>query len=362
MQKMKNKENIEFNENDRQHLLSYFKSFEQEYSKEYVASRWNGLIESLEKENSRRRYNLKKLYISVASVAAILLLALLGTGVYRYHNHNSMDYIVSQLDNISIDTVNQVMLITQSKQKIEAGKDADVTYSSKGNVSVNHQKIETLAPEMEYNQLIVPKGKSSKLLLADGTSLRVNAGTKVIYPSTFLGDKREIYVDGEIFIDVKKDESKPFIVKTSGFDVLVTGTAFNVNAYKSFKESEVVLVRGSIQVTDCNQKCINVKPNELLHLVGNVASSKREVNAKEYTIWTKGCFPLQNRSIESIFNRLSLYYGEDITCDNYVRTISLQGTIDMSVDLPKVLERIAKLYPISIEKTEKGYYLYKNKK
>ena len=359
--KMEKRRDIKHNEEDRQRLVSYFKSFEQEISGEEVSKRWDKLVDSVKMETATRNYRLRRIYISVASVAAIIICVICGLSVYRNYYLNSMDYMIAKLDDNSIDTVNQVVLITQSNQKIEAGKDADIIYSSKGHVSVNKRRIEDAAPKVEYNQLIVPKGKSSSLVLADGTSLNVNAGTKVVYPSVFTGNRREIYVDGEIYIDVKKDPSKPFIVKTSGFDVRVTGTAFNVNAYKSFNESEVVLVRGSIVVTDCNKKEIQVKPNELIHLVGNVASSKREVDANEYTAWTKGCFPLQGRSMESILKRLSFYYGCEVTCDDYVKSVSLHGTIDMSVDLPKVLERIAKLYPISVVNTENGYYLHKNK-
>ena len=95
-------------------------------------------------------------------------------------------------------------------------KGARISYSQEGEASVNEQQVESKPQKTEYNQLIVPKGKTSRLVLADGTSLYVNAGTKVVYPSVFEGKSREIYVDGEIFIDVKKDTEKPFIVKTSG--------------------------------------------------------------------------------------------------------------------------------------------------
>ena len=84
------------------------------------------------------------------------------------------------------------MLITQAEQHIEAGKEADIVYSEKGKVSVNQYTVEEAPEKVSFNQLIVPKGKSSKLLLADGTSLHINAGTKVIYPSTFSGKTREI--------------------------------------------------------------------------------------------------------------------------------------------------------------------------
>lgn len=56
--------------------------------------------------------------------------------------------------------------------------------------------------------------------LDDGTKVWVNAETKLKYPVVFVGDRREVVLEGEAFFDVAKNE-KPFIVKTSFGDVWV---------------------------------------------------------------------------------------------------------------------------------------------
>ena len=67
------------------------------------------------------------------------------------------------------------------------------------------------------------------------------------YPVTFVGDRREVVLEGEAFFDVAKNE-KPFIVKTSFGDVRVLGTAFGISAYASEPESYTTLVRGKVSV------------------------------------------------------------------------------------------------------------------
>ncbi|MFR8355571.1 MAG: FecR domain-containing protein [Parabacteroides sp.] len=52
--------------------------------------------------------------------------------------------------------------------------------------------------------------KRSFLELADGSKIWVNANTRVVYPVTFENKKREIYVDGEIYIEVFPDKERPF--------------------------------------------------------------------------------------------------------------------------------------------------------
>lgn len=347
-------------DNERDPLISYFRALEKEVPEADIEKRWRELTEKVGREPVSPKRKHWRIYMQVACAAALFAGIVWGTKIYLDGNSRSIDSAIALLEECSTDTIQQVLLITHSQQRIATDKGARICYSQKGEASVNEQQVESKPQKTEYNQLIVPKGKSSQLLLADGTSLYVNAGTKVLYPSVFDGKYREIYVDGEIFIDVKKDAEKPFIVKTPGFDIRVTGTAFNVDAYKSMRKAEVVLVRGSIIVKDHADKETAVKPNELLELSDGVAQAKRNVNAEEYTAWTKGHFPLQGRDMENILQRLSLYYGCEITCDSSIESFPLQGTIDLSVPLEKVLERISKIHPIGFRKTASGYYLFIN--
>jgi hypothetical protein len=52
----------------------------------------------------------------------------------------------------------------------------------------------------------------------------------VIYPTHFERDQREIYVEGEVFLDVRRNEKAPFIVRTKDFQVQVLGTSFNISS------------------------------------------------------------------------------------------------------------------------------------
>ena len=82
----------------------------------------------------------------------------------------------------------------------------------------------------------------------------INSGTEVRFPVNMEGKERSIYVDGEIYIEVAKDKERPFYVHTSGFDVRVYGTKFNVTSYKADKEKSVVLVEGSVSVCSKEEK------------------------------------------------------------------------------------------------------------
>jgi ferric-dicitrate binding protein FerR (iron transport regulator) len=81
----------------------------------------------------------------------------------------------------------------------------------------------------------------------------VNSGSKLTYEGNFKGNLREVRLDGEAYFDVVKDALHPFIVHTSGIDIKVLGTAFNVKAYKVDRTIEATLIHGSIEVINQNQ-------------------------------------------------------------------------------------------------------------
>lgn len=339
----------------RESLISYFQALEKNIPEDEMDRNWEGLMRRLEQKPARGRT--LRMYVRAACAAALVAGVVWGVFGGRNGQERAMQQAIAVIDGQEADSLQDVLLITHAGQRIAVDKKSLIRYSESGDATVDEKQVENRPQEVEYNQLIVPRGKSSRLLLADGTSLYVNAGTKVVYPSVFTGKKREIYVDGEIYIDVKKDTERPFIVKTSDFDVRVMGTAFNVNAYKHMKEAEVVLLRGAIVVKDRNDKETAVSPSELLDLSGGVARSKRTVCAEEYVAWIDGRFPLQGRSMEQILQRLSNYYGCEIRCDASIKDLALRGTIDLTVPLAKVFERIAKIHPVTVRQTGDAYEL-----
>ena len=80
--------------------------------------------------------------------------------------------------------------------------------------------------------------------LPDQSSITIRAGSKLIYPSKFEKDVREVSLDGEAFFDIVKDK-KPFIINVPEGKIEVLGTAFNI---KSTEDHILVRVKeGSVR-------------------------------------------------------------------------------------------------------------------
>ncbi|HJV19225.1 MAG TPA: FecR domain-containing protein [Sediminibacterium sp.] len=119
--------------------------------------------------------------------------------------------------------------------------------------------------ELPHNEVKVGHGSKSKIQLPDGTQVWLNSGSKLTYEGSFKGGLREVALDGEAYFDVTRDPEHPFIVHTSGVDIKVLGTAFNVKAYDVDQTIEATLIHGSIEVVDRFQPDapkVMLKPHE----------------------------------------------------------------------------------------------------
>ena len=96
-------------------------------------------------------------------------------------------------------------------------------------------------------QVSLPYGAPEKTILPDGSTVWLNAGSRIRYASDFILSKREVFLDGEAYFDVKQDQAHPFIVHVGNIAIRVLGTEFNVQAYPHEDHIETTLIKGKVQ-------------------------------------------------------------------------------------------------------------------
>lgn len=143
---------------------------------------------------------------------------------------------------------------------------------------------EVASPIRPFNEITINPGSRTKVQLPDGSQVWVNSGSHLTYEGNFKGNTREVQLDGEAYFDVAKDASRPFIVHTSGIDIKVLGTAFNVKAYKTEATIEATLIHGSIEVINKSQPGsakIMLKPHEKLvynkYVIKDIKDQKADI-------------------------------------------------------------------------------------
>lgn len=164
-------------------------------------------------------------------------------------------------------------------------------------------------------EIAVAYGETRHLFLPDSSEIWINAGSTIKYPKTFSEDKRQIYLEGEAYFSVKKDQVKPFIVRTNQLSVKVLGTKFNVKAYPDDETVTATLTSGKVEVSTSIRKGQLLQPNEqLIYNVYTSALTIENISPAETDAWVNGQLLFINSSFKEIMQTLERHFN--VTIDN----------------------------------------------
>ena len=194
-----------------------------------------------------------------------------------------------------------------------------------------------------------PSGHQSLTVLNDGTRIRLNAGSRFeIIPGNEA--ERHVRLDGEAFFDVARDEQRPFVLETSGMEVKVLGTSFNVTAYDEIQS--VVLVEGCVEVKGSGEETsTRISPSQrfIYDTVSNT-SGVEETNPEEYTSWIDGYLLLDNTPVPGILARIGHYYGVEVACtENDFAGETVSGKLMLGEGMDTVLQTLSLMVPMKYE-------------
>ncbi|HEY9256666.1 FecR family protein [Chitinophaga sp.] len=99
------------------------------------------------------------------------------------------------------------------------------------------------------NEIVASRGNKSHIILSDGTSVWLNADSKLSYNNNFGKKNRTVKLVGEAYFDVAKKAETPFIIELrANVKVVVLGTSFNLRAYEQDDKVETTLISGALEV------------------------------------------------------------------------------------------------------------------
>ena len=280
------------------------------------------LMAEIKKEKKKaKKFKLR----SLARYAAIAIV-FLGIGVLLqkniFSNDNTKEIIVPKQDEITLKLGN-------GNVKIISADGTSKVYDANGKVigSQNGKELvytnDPKATKLVYNTLSIPNGKRFNITLSDGTVVYLNAGSKMTYPVQFIKNKnRKIFLSGEAYFDVTHDKKHPFIVNANKLDVQVYGTKFNVSNYEEDEAADVVLVEGSVGMSQAGHTDKTAK--EFFLTPGYKGTFNKEdykisnekVNTSLYTSWMTGNLVFRNESFGNIIKKLERHYNVRIINNN----------------------------------------------
>ena len=321
-------------------------------------------LDKLDEKKKRRIF----LHNIMKYAAVALLFFTIGSSlVYLYMANRQPEIIVE--NSVLPAHAQEPVLIIDNKQQIQLNSgESELDYSNSGEIIVNQaesvkKKAKGQSPEM--NTLIIPYGSRSVITLADGSKVWLNAGSRLIYPSEFVDKRREVFLVGEAFFDIAKDESHPFYVKTTDVEIKVLGTQFNVSAYPEDYSVQTALAEGRVELSRVNagllEKKIQLSPGELAYF--NKKSRETiiyKVDLEYYTLWTDGLFSFSNTDLNRIIRKLERFYNIRFQFDDPLKgSIQITGKLDVTKEKDEVFEYLSNLTGLDFIKLNENNYAIK---
>ena len=146
-------------------------------------------------------------------------------------------------------------------------------------------------------------GEKRQVTLPDGTLLVLDR---------FVGDLREVELEGEGYFRVARNEKMPFVVRTKRLDVQVLGTRFDVKSYSTDEIVSVSVESGKVQV-DLPEAMMRLTAKEqvLINTVSGEYSKKTE--DRGVAVWMKGGLRFYSTPIRDVAKELERVYNCRIT-------------------------------------------------
>ena len=323
------------------------------YSRAEKEEIWTNINKKITKHSTIKRWGY------AASIAACFMIIVLGS-LWTFNPATS-----SIKASVNIDSIlqgNNITLILSNGKILPIDPSSYLQYKENGTFIIKDGgKLKRESTQTAgIHTLIVPRGKTSFLSLADGTKVWINSETILNYPAQLDSAIRKISIEGEAYVEVTKNKHKPFIVHTSRFDVHVLGTKFNVSSYKEEVTHSVVLAQGKVKVySDKLHTATCLKPNEMFS-TNKDSCYKTKVNAYNYICWKNGLLYLESQPLSTIINKLSRHYAVNIILEKDIHNLKCSGKIVLFEDLDVTLKNIANVIPITY--TPKGDNILISKK
>ncbi|MEI3422919.1 MAG: FecR domain-containing protein [Butyricimonas faecihominis] len=293
---------------------------------------------------SKREKERRLLVYRVAGVAAVLLVVL-GVAVYSWIRKETGPENMAQLVEVLSPGSSRATLILAGGREVHLNdsmhleiKEQMAMIKVKGDevyYSEDAEYADSSDLQPSINKVVTSRGGEYKLVLSDGTKVWLNADSRFEFPSKFVGQERCVYVEGEVYFEVAKDVSHPFVVTTKQAKVRVLGTSFNVRAYPD-EIYRTTLLEGCVEVL-YKKDVVKLQPHEQWILdegVGRVAP----VNVRMAASWKNGSFAFDDEPLLNVFQELERWYDVHVFIANEeIREMKFTGIFPRYANMDKVL-------------------------
>jgi transmembrane sensor len=202
------------------------------------------------------------------------------------------------------------------------------------------------------------KGEHRTVKLADGSTIELNAGTRL---SVTLGrhDRRVAMPEGEALFDVAADKARPFLIDAGDRTVRVVGTRFDVR--RRGAELSVTVERGVVEVAPSGEaagKTFRLHPGQRLDTAQGAAAVQLSLaDPQAVEAWRTGRLIYRDQPLGDVVADLNEQFQRPIILeDAALAQVRVSGVLVLD-DQAAVIRRLALLAPIKALPSARGVML-----
>lgn len=304
--------------------------------------------------------------------ASILLVISVGSaGFWMVQQNNQPSYVFKSTAKQGTDDQSRLLLsdgtnvpLEKDNSKIALTHDQQILIDNEQVIDVKESDDES---ETKMNEVVIPYGSRSQLMLADGTKVWLNAGSRLAFPTQFKGKKREVYLEGEAYFEVAKNTQIPFYVNSGEIAIKVLGTKFNLSAYPTEQSIATVLLEGKISMN--KHSSLGFMTGETMitpHHRGTYLKAQDafqvlyEPDMELAIAWTEGWFKFSQVSLTDVFKNLERYYNVKFIVDpKYPSDEIITGKLDLKESIENVMAALSDISTVQFRIKEKEIFIEK---
>jgi transmembrane sensor len=204
-------------------------------------------------------------------------------------------------------------------------------------------------------------GESKTLVLPDQSSIIMNTNTAL--DVKFDQHQRIIKLyKGEVYVEVSKDASRPFLVETEHGDIRALGTKFNVN--RTSESTHVAMIESKVKA--CNQPsvfsniiansaqrvCVVLHTGQAVTIRNQSLDKVQEIDVDAISSWTKGTVAFDAQPLPKVLSDLQRYSPKKITFSaSELNAIKVSGVLPIN-DLPYAFNILADQFHLQIQQVD----------
>lgn len=167
-------------------------------------------------------------------------------------------------------------------------------------------------------------GERRVVTLADGTTVMLDSATSVdvAYAES---ERRIVLRDGQIFVSVKPDPARPFIVEAEQGSVRALGTAFNVRTDSA--GARVAVTEHAVRVTYKDNRSVDIREGEgVSYDAGRGLGQPGAVDIRDVTAWQQGEIVFDARPLGEVADEIGRYRrGSVVFTDATLKDLPVTG-------------------------------------